>query len=715
MLETLLPEITTQTKQSASPHDLNAILGIPDFDGQIDFDADRKAAIAYVQGEIADTSRKWASVKERLKDLINDSYYEPHVILQYDADFLQDIWDLAYSFNFNFTTYLGAFKFYTSYALKTRDNQVFLEGFEDRTVMCALTLARGNENLARNLVTEIMSGRFQPATPTFMNAGRLARGELISCFLLRVEDNMESIGRGITSSLQLSRRGGGVALNLSNLRELGASIKGIKGRCAGIIPVMKLLEDAFTYADQLGARQSGGAVYLHAHHPDILRYLDTKRENADEKVRIKTLSLGIVIPDIMMEKARLGEKIALFSPQDIVTVTGLSFTEVSITERYEDFVADHRIKKTWICPRSLFQTIAEIQCESGYPYIMYEDSVNAASPLSGRISMSNLCSEILQPSSPSTYKPDGTYDQIGTDISCNLGSQNVAHIMDSKEIGGSVETAIRALTAVSELSSIDSVPSVRRANAEGRAIGLGQMNLHGYFGRERVEYGDETSIAFTSVYFATVAYHALRTSCSLAQERGRKFIGFATSSYADGSFFDRYINRDWLPQHPRVVEMFDGHVLPTRSDWLRLKTDVMLYGLYNQNLQAVPPTGSISYINHATSSIHPIVKKIEIRKEGKLGRIYYPAPNLNNDNGEFFRDAYEIGPNALIDVYAAATEHIDQGLSCTLFFPATVTTRDINIAQIRAWQKGIKTLYYVRIRQHALDETTEQGCVACAL
>jgi ribonucleoside-diphosphate reductase alpha chain len=703
------------TAISSDPHELNAMLGLPDAAGNINFEADREAARAYVEGPVAAASRKWDSLADRLADLMGDKYYEPEVILAYNTEFLEKIWDHANNFGFHFTTFLGAFKFYTSYALKTRDGKTFLEGFEDRTVMCALTLARGDEDMAMHLVTEILSARFQPATPTFMNTGRVARGELVSCFLLRVEDNMESIARGITSSLQLSRRGGGVALNLSNLRELGAPIKGIEGRCAGVVPVMKQLEDAFAYADQLGARQSGGAVYLHAHHPDILRYLDTKRENADEKVRIKTLSLGVVIPDVTMEKARKGEKIALFSPHDVEKVTGKAFTELSITEHYDEFVADDRIKKSWTCARELFQIIAEIQCESGYPYIMYEDTVNNASALDGRITMSNLCSEILQPSTPSLFNADSSYAHVGTDISCNLGSQNVARVMDGGDIGNSVESAIRALTAVSELSSIEAVPSVLRANAEGRAIGLGQMNLHGYFGREQVHYGDADSVEFTSVYFATVAYHAMRASCLLAREKGATFAGFEKSAYADGTYFDKYIWQSWLPTRPRVIEMFAGHDLPTLEDWMQLKNDVMEYGLYNQNLQAVPPTGSISYINHATSSIHPITKKVETRKEGKLGRVYYPAPHLNNENGEFFKDAYELGPDALIDIYAAATTHVDQGLSCTMFFPASATTRTINKAQIRAWKKGIKTLYYVRIRQDALEGTEDQGCVACAL
>ena len=149
------------------------------------------------------------------------------------------------------------------------------------------------------------------------------RGTVVhNCFLLRIEDNMESIGRSINSALQLSKRGGGVALLLSNIREHGAPIKNIENQSSGVIPIMKLLEDSFSYANQLGARQGAGAVYLHAHHPDIYRFLDTKRENADEKIRIKTLSLGVVIPDITFELAKKNEDMYLFSPYDVERVYG---------------------------------------------------------------------------------------------------------------------------------------------------------------------------------------------------------------------------------------------------------------------------------------------------------------------------------------------------------------------------------------------------------
>ncbi|HAT1171157.1 TPA: class 1b ribonucleoside-diphosphate reductase subunit alpha [Corynebacterium striatum] len=699
-------------------HALNALLNLYDENGKIQFDKDREAANQFFLQHVNQNTVYFHDLEEKMRYLVENKYYEPELLEQYDFDFIKSLFKRAYSYKFRFKSFLGAYKYYTSYTLKTFDGRRYLERFEDRVSMTALFLADGDTTVAEHLVDEIMTGRFQPATPTFLNAGKAQRGELVSCFLLRIEDNMESIGRSINSALQLSKRGGGVALLLSNIRESGAPIKHIENQSSGVIPIMKLLEDSFSYANQLGARQGAGAVYLNAHHPDIMNFLDTKRENADEKIRIKTLSLGVVIPDITFELAKKNDDMYLFSPYDVERVYGKAFADISITEHYEEMVEDPRIRKKKINARHFFQTVAELQFESGYPYIMFEDTVNKANPVkTGWINMSNLCSEILQVNSPSVFADDLSYETMGSDISCNLGSLNIAMTMDSPDFGLTVETAIRGLTAVADKTAINSVPSVRKGNDDSHAIGLGQMNLHGYLGREHIEYGSEEGLDFTNAYFAAIMYAALRASNKIARERGEYFSEFPQSEYASGEFFDRYDPEEFKPRTARVQELFDASSIhtPTAEDWAALKADVAKHGLYNRNLQAVPPTGSISYINNSTSSIHPIASKIEIRKEGKIGRVYYPAPHMDNDNLEYFKDSYEIGYEKIIDTYAEATKYVDQGLSLTLFFKDTATTRDINKAQIYAWRKGIKTLYYIRLRQMALEGTEIEGCVSCML
>ena len=694
-------------------HELNAQLNLFDENGLIQFDKDKEAAHNFFVNEddgINSQTVFFHDLEEKTKYLIDNGHWDEEVVLRYGFDKLKELFKYAHSFKHRFKTFFGAEKFFKSYAMRTNNGERFLERFEDRAVLTAIAHST-NFDHARRMVKHIIEGRFQPATPTFLNAGRAAAGGPTSCYLLRTDDNMESIGRGQTDALQLSKRGGGVAFSLTNIRETGAPIKNIENQSSGIVPVMKILEDSFTYADQLGQRSGAGAVYLNVHHPDILKFLDTKRENADEKIRIKTLSLGIMVPDVTFELLKTGEDMYLFSPYDIKKYYGKDFTDISITEWYDTLVADERITKTKVSARKLFQTIAEIQFESGYPYLVFEDTANEHNPVKniGRIQQSNLCSEILQPQTPSTFNAAGEFEEVGRDIACNLGSLNVA-LMNKATPGlfaETVEDAVEFLSNVAAEGDFSSSPTVEYGNSQARAIGLGQMNLHGHFIEQGIRYNSEEAIQEWRRYIRAVTYHAISKSVELSRERS-PFNGFEGSGWQNGEVVNRIIDDIYANEHVDDAGL-------EAEDWVALQKDIENFGMFNQHLQAIPPTGSISYINHSTSSIHPIAAKIEIRKEGKLGRVYYPAYGLTNDNFEDVETAYEMGPNAVIDMYAASTPYIDQGQSLTLFFNDTATTRDLNRAHNYAHKSGVKTLYYVRIAQQALAGTEVEGCVSCML
>ena len=1083
-----------------SYHELNAELNLFDANGQIQFYKDKEAAHNFFVNEddgINSRTVFFHDLEEKVKYLVDNGHWDEDVVLRYGFDFLKSLFQYAHSFKHRFQTFLGAEKFYASYAMRTNNGEKFLERFEDRVVLTAIAHSTDRRHATR-LVKHIIEGRFQPATPTFLNAGRAAAGGPTSCYLLRVDDNMESIARAQTDALQLSKRGGGVALSLSNIRESGAPIKGIEGLSSGVVPIMKILEDSFSYADQLGQRQGAGAVYLNIHHPDIVKFLDTKRENADEKIRIKTLSLGIVVPDITFELLKAGEDMYLFSPYDIKKHYGLDFTDFSMTDYYHTFANDDRITKQKISARKLFQTIAEIQFESGYPYLVFEDTVNYYNPAPnvGRISMSNLCvtgdteiltskgyrkvidlyesqedfevvvderarnfnlsatgtsvqkstkmfktakdaevyelvtneghrikatawhkfyvdrdgelvkiplaevevgdkvlvqgeesashgevhlpdeaylagiisadgsfavddkgreaakiylyadksqfreeaenavhrvldgredllhhhsatltphfsepsdnnrlslssrplairlaelgftksskteipafvkqgdretkiayingvwqmdgcitgsakhhvrsielgsidrdflegmqklllefgvytrifvskkadspallpdghgglkaynqkkswslranskadcqklhylvdwrstseskwqeimanafgsswtqhrfratvksvefagiedvydptvkdghsivynglvtgncSEILQPQTHSEFNNAGEFDEVGRDIACNLGSLNVAKMQeaDPETFEETVYDAIKFLSNVAEYGDFSSSPTVERGNTAARAIGLGQMNLHGYLIERGVPYDSEEAVKIWRDYIRKVTYYSILTSTDLAEERGA-CESFDGSDWQNGAVIKRII--DDLHKHP------SDDKFGNQETWEDLQKRIDTYGMYNQHLQAIPPTGSISYINNSTSSIHPIAAKIEIRKEGKLGRVYYPAYGLTNENFSEVKTAYDMSPNAIIDMYAASTPYVDQGQSLTLFFRDTATTRDLNRAQNYAHKSGVKTLYYIRIAQQALEGTEVSGCVSCML
>ncbi|KRM72661.1 class 1b ribonucleoside-diphosphate reductase subunit alpha [Lacticaseibacillus brantae] len=721
-LKTLQPDTVTY-------YALNNEINIP-VDGQIPLNKDKDALSAFINENVIPNTMTFDSLRQRLDYLIDNDYYEADFLSKYPQAFLDQLNDYLIDQHFTFKSFMAAYKFYAQYALKTNDGSLYLEDFKDRVFVNALYFADGDQALAQQLADEMIHQRYQPATPSFLNAGRARRGELVSCFLLQITDDMNSIGRSINSALELSRIGGGVGITLSNLREAGAPIKGIDGAASGVLPVMKLLEDSFSYSNQLGQRQGAGVVYLNVFHPDIISFLGAKKENADEKYRLKTLSLGVIVPDKYYELIADNADMYLFSPYSVEKVYGQPFSYIDITAEYDNMVANPEIKKYKIKARDLENEISKLQQESGYPYIINIDTANAANPINGKIIMSNLCSEILQVQTPSMINNRQEYDQMGTDISCNLGSTNIPNLMSSPDFGQSVDAMVRALTFVTDNSQIDVVPSIENGNNLAHTIGLGAMGLHTYFALNHMAYGSEESLDFTNIYFMLLNYYSLKASNEIARERKTTFAGFEDSKYADGSYFLHYIEDNIQPQTAKVQALFKDIDVPTAADWEALRDAVMADGLYHQNRLAVAPNGSISYINDTSASLQPIVNRIEDRQEKKIGTIFYPAPGLSNDTLPYYTSAYDMDMRKVIDVYAEAQKHVDQGMSMTLFMRSTIpaglypwkagrtnkmTTRDLNILRNYAHHKGIKSIYYIRTYTDDQEEIGSNACESCVI
>ena len=699
--------------------------------GKIPLHKDKEAVVAYFKEHVNPNTVYFNTLEEKLEYLTTNGFIERAFLDKYTFKFIKKLFHRMYNKNFKFRSFMGAHKFYSQYALKTNDGKKYLERFEDRLAFNALFLANGDEKLALDIGEELINQRYQPATPTFMNAGRQSRGDFVSCFLLETTDDMNSIGRVINSALQLSKGGGGVGINASNLREAGAPIKKIKNAASGVVPVMKLLEDSFTYANQLGTRQGAGVVYLNVFHPDVMDFLSTKKENADEKVRIKTLSLGLVVPDKFYELTKNNDVMYLFSPYDVEREYGTPFSYVDITTEYDNMVNNSDIRKYEVNARDVENEISKLQQESGYPYIVNIDTANRESAVPGKIVMSNVCSEILQPMKPSVIGNDQNYIEMGEDISCNLGSTNIVNLMEQKDhhFGRSIRTMVRALTFVTDTSNIDTVPTVVNGNNKNHTIGLGAMGLHAFLAKNHIQYESAEAVEFTSIYFYLLRYHAMVESMMIATERGESFASFKQSKYYTGEFFDKYIERDFSPKLPKVKELFKGIPIPCRDEWKMLKNAVHDRGLYHMELLAVAPTGSISYVNETTSSIHPIIQRIEERQEKKTGTTYYPAAYLSEDTMPYYKSAYDIDMRWMIDVHAAAQEHVDQGISMTLYLKEDIplglyhwkgtetkqTTRDLNILRNYAWSKNIKTIYYVRTYRSADQEVGSNQCESCSI
>lgn len=518
-------------------------------------------------------------------------------------------------------------------------------------------------------------------------------------------------------------------INLSNLRALGDPIKGIEGVASGVVPVMKILEDGFRYANQLGQRQGAGAVYLNVFHADIVDFLSTRKENAEASKQIKMLSLGVVVPDKFYELSENNEIMHIFSPYDVEKEYGVPFSFVDIDKEYDNMLQNANIRSKTINAAVLEEEISKLQQESGYPYIMNTTTVNNANPIDGKIIMSNLCSEILQIQIPSKLNDEQEYEYLGMDISCNLGSINIPNLLESSnDLGKSIETMVRALTYITDVSEINVVPTVKNGNSKAHTIGLGGMGLHTWFAINQVQYGSPESIEMTDRLFEYINFVTLMASNKLAKERKETFVGFENSKYADGSYFNQYITpRQELS--PKVKKIFEGVPLPTYMDWKALRDDIKQYGLYHQNRLAVAPNGSISYVNETSASLHPIISLVEERQEGKIGKTFYPAPRLSNKTIPYYKSAYDTSMIDVIKVYAAAQKHIDQGMSLTLFIRSDIpaglypwkpqggvmTTKDLTLLRHFAWKQGIKTIYYIRTYTEDGGEVGVAECESCTI
>ncbi|WP_033575258.1 class 1b ribonucleoside-diphosphate reductase subunit alpha [Bacillus amyloliquefaciens] len=706
------------TNKHASYIELNNEIMIQK-DGRFQFEKDIEAVRAYFIDYVNQNTVFFHDLREKLEYLRDNDYYETEFLDAYTFDEIKAVYQAAYAHKFRFPSFMSAFKFYNDYAMKTNDGKKILERYEDRVSVVALFFAGGDAAKAIEYVDLMMRQEYQPSTPTFLNAGRKRRGELVSCFLLEVNDSLNDISRAIDISMQLSKLGGGVSLNLSKLRAKGEAIKDVENATKGVVGVMKLLDNAFRYADQMGQRQGSGAAYLNVFHADINDFLDTKKISADEDVRVKTLSIGVVIPDKFIELAREDRPAYVFYPHTVYKAYGTHLDEMDIGEMYDQLVDNPAVRKDKIDARKLLEKLAVLRSESGYPYIMFEGNVNAehANSHVSKVKFSNLCSEVLQASQVSEYTDYGEPDEIGLDISCNLGSLNVANVMKNGDFETIVKLSVDALTRVSETSNIKNAPAVARANREMRSIGLGAMNLHGYLAQNGIAYESEEARDFANVFFALVNYWSLVRSMELAKETGSTYEGFEESTYASGEYFFKYAyvdeqngeGLDCFPKTEKVKALFKDIWIPDGLAWHYLELDVCEYGLYHSYRLAIAPTGSISYVQSATASVMPIMERIEERTYGN-SKTYYPMPGLSPQNWFFYKEAYDMDMFKVVDMIATIQQHVDQGISFTLFLKDTMTTRDLNRIDLYAHHKGIKTLYYARTK-----DTGQDSCLSCVV
>lgn len=673
---------------------------------QLEYD---KEALELLEKEIDSAYLKFPSNKERMKWLIENDFYKKDLIRgTITLDDIEELYAVYEKYDKGEPRFFSLLTFLQSYSFKITDKDlqglpvnyelpvkryedvyIIVEKRIDRTIANVLdSLGHRPLEVIKNAVRDLAKRNYHPSTPSYSNSGVKEAGQLTSCFILKFDDNITSIADMNSYTLHLSKMGGGLGYDITDVRALGENVRKLQNRTHGIVPVAKQMESKLQYADQDGKRRGSGAVYCSVHHPDFPSLLDAKKENVDEKVRLSDLSIGAILTNKFMQLVEQGaEDYYTFYPNSVYQEYGIKLSDIDMDTMYDELVANPNVRKNKENIQNMLNLIAATVSESGYPYIMFAENVNYSHTFKGvKIYCSNLCTEILQ-------RQDNGYG-----VQCTLASINLLETFINNTLSESVMSVMEHLNGVITRTHFGVVEPVNIAKSKFKAVGLGDMNLHGLLAYLGIPYESEFAIDLVRAYFAKQRYEVLKASMLLTEVYG-VFDEFENTTYADGTYFDKYLTTDYSPQTEKVQGIFSeyGIEMPTQEDWLNLKEQVMEKGLANAYQQAIAPTGTIGYSNGSTASIGAITQLVEKRVTGN-GTAYYPMPNLEKLSPFIYKNAYNVSDYRYFDLVATMQEHVDQGISATYFITDNYTTADWWERIIYAWKIGLKTVYYTRPR-----------------
>lgn len=634
--------------------------------------------------------------------------YDKKLISSYTVEEINEVSKFLDDSRNKLFNYSGLNLLYKRYLLRTFDN-IVVETPQEMFLGIALQLALPEKNnrldFIKNLYDILSTLKITVATPTLSNA-RKPHHQLSSCFIDTVDDSLNGIYKSIDNFAKVSKAGGGMGLYFGKVRASGSDIRGFKGVSGGVIRWIKLANDTAVAVDQLGVRQGSVAVYLDIWHKDIPEFLQLKTNNGDDRTKAHDVFPGICYPDLFwkMVKTDLNSTWYMMCPHEIKLVKGYSLEDYYGAEwekRYFECVEDPRIPKREIILKDLVRLIIKSCVETGTPFTFNRDTVNRCNPNkhAGIIYSSNLCMEILQNMSaisqnePEIIQINGetvivNKTKPGDFVVCNLASLVLGHINinDDKELEHIINTTVRALDNVID-TTLYPLPYAKVTNERYRAIGLGVSGYHHLLVKNQIAWETEEHLEFVDKVFEKISYYTIKASMNLAKEKG-KYSLFTGSDWDNGNYF-RLRNY-------------------TSDQWKELAEEVHKNGLRNAYILAIAPTSSTSIIATTTSGIDPIMHKyfLEEKKGDILPRV---APSLNEDTYWLYKSAHNINQSWSLKAAGIRQRHIDQGQSLNLYITTNYSMRQILDLFIEAWEKGVKTLYYVRSKSLDVEE-----CESCS-
>ena len=505
---------------------------------------------------------------------------------------------------------------------------------------------------------------------------------------------------------KVSKHGGGMGLYFGKVRANGSSIRGFKGAAGGVIRWLKLVNDTATAVDQLGVRQGAAAVYLDAWHRDLPEFLQIRTNNGDDRMKAHDIFPAVCYPDLFWKLAKcdLDASWYMMCPHEIYEVKGYYLEDTYGEEwerKYYECVEDKRISKRVMSVKDIIRLIIKSLVETGTPFAFNRDHVNRMNPNAhqGMIYCSNLCSEIAQNMSAMEILPHEEVQingetivvektKPGDFVVCNLASLTLGHIdvTNDEELQHIIHVVMRALDNVIDLNYYP-VPYAKITNQKYRPVGLGTSGYHHMLVKLGMTFESHEHLEFVDQLYEKINYYALEASCALAKEKG-KYDYFEGSDFDTGSYFEK------------------RHYQST--SWRVLQDEIHKYGLRNGYLLAIAPTSSTSIIAGTTAAVDPIMKKF-FMEEKKGSMITRVAPDLNMKTFWLYKNAHHIDQKWVIEAAGVRQRHIDQSQSVNLYITNEFTFRRLLDLYILAWEKGVKTLYYVRSQSLEVEE-----CESCS-
>lgn len=646
----------------------------------------------------------------------------------------------AHTDNDNLYEYFGLKTVYDRYLLRSPESRHVFETPQYWLMRVACGLFNSDVNDTIEFFKILSSHKYMTSTPTLFNSGT-CHTQMSSCYLLdSPQDDLEDIYKRYKDIAMLSKFAGGIGVDFTYVRSEGSLIKGTNGLSNGVIPFIHTLDSSVSAVNQGGRRKGAACVYLESWHPDIFSFLELRKQTGDPMRRAFNLNFANWVPDELMRRVKEDKEWTLITPSyprahDLTQCYGDDFERLYCELEAE--LDALPVKPKWykkVPARELFTAMMRTLSETGNGWMNFKDSANRkANQVNSNariVRISNLCTEILE-----------VVDGENTAV-CNLGSINVSKFLKSdgkinwKELERTIKLAVRGLDAVID-DNFYPIPEAKNSNSQWRPVGLGIMGLQEMFFKLRVPFDSVEAADLTEKIHGFIYYYALETSVDLAKEYG-PCENFKETRTASG-----FLQFDLWNAEP---------VQFNSMNWEILRAEIKTYGLRNSLLIAIAPTATIASIVGTSECIEPqtsnlfkretlsgefvqinsyLVNELKalglwnedvkakiIAADGSIQQVYEIPEGIR----EIYKTTWELSQRTLIDLAAIRGKYIDQSQSLNLFI------ENPNIGKLSsmytyAWEKGLKTTYYLRSRsatriaKTAADKPaySDQEALVCSL